>query len=79
MTDRKILTPDARHPITIEKCPSTVIVGRGPVHIGRKRSAMTLTEATYPPVQYVPRGDVDMTLLARSQHSTYCPYKGEAS
>lgn len=28
MTDRKILTPDARHPITIEKCPSTVIVGR---------------------------------------------------
>lgn len=40
---------------------------------------MTLTEATYPPVQYVPRGDVDMTLLARSQHSTYCPYKGEAS
>jgi uncharacterized protein (DUF427 family) len=30
-------------------------------------------------VQYIPRQDVDMALLARTDHATYCPYKGEAS
>jgi len=41
--------------------------------------ALTLREASYPPVQYIPRKDVDMTLLARTDHATYCPYKGDAS
>jgi uncharacterized protein (DUF427 family) len=41
--------------------------------------ALTLREASYPAVQYVPRKDVDMTLLARTDHQTYCPYKGDAS
>ncbi|HEU4660449.1 MAG TPA: DUF427 domain-containing protein [Pseudolabrys sp.] len=41
--------------------------------------ALTLKEADYPPVQYIPRDDVDMTQLQRTQHSTHCPYKGDAS
>ena len=41
--------------------------------------ALILREASYPPVQYIPRKDVDMTALTRSATSTYCPYKGEAS
>lgn len=40
---------------------------------------MTLREASYPAVQYIPRKDVDMTLLERTDHSTHCPYKGDAS
>ena len=44
-----------------------------------KRAALTLQESTYPPVQYIPREDVDMTRLARTTHATYCPYKGDAS
>ena len=43
------------------------------------RDALVLREAGYPAVQYIPRKDVDMTLLARSDRSTYCPYKGDAS
>jgi uncharacterized protein (DUF427 family) len=79
MTDRKVLIPDESHPITIAETPATVIVRGGPLEIGRTQSALTLSEASYPAVQYVPRGDVDMTRLERSAHTTYCPYKGEAN
>jgi uncharacterized protein (DUF427 family) len=40
---------------------------------------LTLREASYPPVQYIPREHVDMALLERTPHATYCPYKGEAA
>lgn len=79
MAERKILTPDASHPITISRCPSMVVVRRGALQLAETRNALTLVEASYPPVQYIPRRDVDMSLLERSQHTTYCPYKGEAN
>jgi uncharacterized protein (DUF427 family) len=79
MSNRKILVPDASHPISISKCSAMVIVKSDLLHIARTRNALTLTEASYPPVQYIPRGDVDMSILVRSQHTTYCPYKGEAN
>jgi uncharacterized protein (DUF427 family) len=79
MTNRKILTLDASHPIAISKCPMMVLVSRDVLHLARTRSALTLAEASYPPVQYIPRGDVDMSHLERSRHTTYCPYKGEAN
>ena len=41
--------------------------------------ALTLDEAHYPTVQYIPRKDVDMASLQRTGHSTYCPYKGIAA
>jgi uncharacterized protein (DUF427 family) len=43
------------------------------------RAAFRLTEAAYPPVLYIPRADVNMMLLERSDHHSYCPYKGECS
>jgi uncharacterized protein (DUF427 family) len=43
------------------------------------REALTLREAAYPAVQYIPRKDVDMALLDRTDHITYCPYKGDCS
>ena len=42
-------------------------------------AALTLREASYPAVQYLPRGDVNMTLLQRTDHATYCPYKGDCA
>ena len=43
------------------------------------REALTLREAAYPAVQYIPRKDVDMALLERTDHTTYCPYKGDCA
>jgi uncharacterized protein (DUF427 family) len=47
--------------------------------IANTLQALTLKEASYPAVQYIPREDVRMDLLERSASHTYCPYKGEAS
>jgi uncharacterized protein (DUF427 family) len=43
------------------------------------RSGLQLKEGRYPVVVYVPREDVAMDRLARSEHSTHCPFKGDAS
>jgi uncharacterized protein (DUF427 family) len=51
-----------------------VVVTFGGHKIADSTHALTLKESTYPPVQYIPRGDVDMTLLERSPHVTRCPY-----
>ena len=47
--------------------------------IADTKGALALKEASYPVVQYIPRKDVDMSLLERTHHSTYCPYKGDCS
>ena len=79
MTTRKILTPSSAHPIVIHRCPMTVIVRKDLLQLASTCSAFTLEEASYRPVQYIPRSDVDMSQLERSRHTTYCPYKGEAN
>jgi uncharacterized protein (DUF427 family) len=73
----KIPGPD--HPITIERNPSRVVVTVAGHIIADTRNALTLREAHYPPVFYIPRKDVDIALLERTEHSTYCPYKGDAA
>lgn len=47
--------------------------------IADSRDALTLREAAYPAVQYIPRKDVDMAQLERTAHASYCPYKGDAA
>jgi uncharacterized protein (DUF427 family) len=79
MTNRQMKLPGPDHPISIEKSQSRVVVTVGGKVIADTHDALTLREASYPAVQYVPRRDVDMAALSRSQHTTYCPYKGEAS
>jgi uncharacterized protein (DUF427 family) len=79
MTTRPALTPGPDHPITIERNPNRVQARAGNTLIADTTNALTLREANYPPVQYLPRGDVDMAQLRRSDHSSYCPYKDEAA
>jgi uncharacterized protein (DUF427 family) len=67
------------HPITISPNPNRVRVSFAGRTVANTTRALTLKEASYPPVQYVPRADVDMSLLAPTEHSTHCPYKGDAS
>jgi uncharacterized protein (DUF427 family) len=67
------------HPITIEPIAERVrVVWRGHT-IGDTRGALELAEAGYKPVAYVPREDVDMDLLERTDRVTTCPYKGDAN
>lgn len=73
----KVPGPD--HPITIEPNPKRVLVRFGGRTIADSAHALTLREASYAPVQYIPRADVDLAALSRTQHSTHCPYKGDAS
>jgi uncharacterized protein (DUF427 family) len=56
-----------------------VTVTAGGRVIADTRDALALREASYPAVQYIPRKDTDMALLKRSDHATYCPYKGDCS
>ncbi len=79
MTTKTIKTPGPDHPITIERTSSRVVVTLAGKVIADTVDALTLREASYPPVHYIPRKDVDMAALERTQHSTYCPYKGNAS
>jgi len=73
----KIPGPD--HPITIAPNPNRVRVSAGGVVIAETARALTLKEANYPAVQYLPREDTNMALLAQSQRTTHCAYKGDAS
>ena len=79
MADKLVKIPGSDHPISIEGNPSRVVVTVGGKVIADTRAALTLREASYPAVQYIPRRDVDMAALARSERTTYCPYKGDAS
>ena len=73
---RPIKRPGPDHPITIEHNPDRLVVTVAGRVVADTRRALTLREASYPPVHYIPRQDVDMTLLERTDHETYCPYKG---
>jgi uncharacterized protein (DUF427 family) len=73
------LIPGPDHPITVTPNPRHIVVTLNGTTIADTRDALTLHESTYPAVQYISRADVDMTLLARTDHKTYCPYKGDCS
>jgi uncharacterized protein (DUF427 family) len=79
VTKKAVLSPGPGHPISIERNEARVVVTLAGRVIADTTAALTLREASYPPVHYIPREDVDMTALERSQTSTYCPYKGNAS
>ena len=71
--------PGPDHPITIIANPKRVRITAGGVVIADSTHALVLKEASYPAVNYVPRGDANMALLQRSDRTTHCPYKGDAS
>ncbi|KAA0700850.1 DUF427 domain-containing protein [Neorhizobium sp. P12A] len=73
----KIPGPD--HPISVEPSRSHVVVKIAGRTIADTKDALRLKEASYPAVFYIPRKDVDMSMLQRTDHETHCPYKGDAS
>jgi len=79
MNSKPIKIPGPDHPIIITPTKGRVTAIVAGKRIADTREALTLKEAAYPPVQYIPRKDVDMTQLQRTAHQTYCPYKGECA
>jgi uncharacterized protein (DUF427 family) len=78
-TAKPIKIPGPDHPITIERNPARIVISVAGRIVADTRDALTLREAHYPAVQYIPRKDVDMGFLTRTHHATYCPYKGDCS
>ncbi len=79
LKSKPVKIPGPDHPITIKRNARRIVVEAGGRVIADTREALELREASYPAVQYIPRRDVDMTLLQKTNHATYCPYKGECS
>jgi uncharacterized protein (DUF427 family) len=79
MTDKPIKQPGPDHAITIEANQDRVVVSVAGRVLADTRDALTLREAGYRPVQYIPLSDVDVSLLEPTEHTTYCPYKGDCS
>lgn len=76
---RTVKTPGPDHPITVEANPERIVVRAAGKVIADTTHALTLREADYPPVQYIPLADVEESALRSTDSQTYCPYKGDAS
>lgn len=76
---KRISIPGAEHAISVEPNPMRVRILLRAKVVADTRRALVLREAGLGPVQYIPREDADMSLLERTDHRTYCPYKGDCS
>ena len=77
--EKEIKIPGPDHPITISRAQGKVRVTVGGKIVAESKRALRLEEKGYPPVYYLPRSDADMSLLVRTTHYTYCPYKGDCT
>ena len=79
MNEKQARLPGPDHPISIERNPVRLIVSVAGHVVADTRNALTLREAAYAPVQYIPAEDVDFSHLERTDHVTWCPYKGNCN
>ena len=79
MKEKKVKLPGPDHPISIQRNAARVVISVAGRVVADTDNALTLREADYPAVQYIPREDVDFSQLERTDHATYCPYKGDCS
>jgi uncharacterized protein (DUF427 family) len=76
---KEIRIPGPDHPITISPQAGKVRVTVAGEIVAESTRTLRLEEKGYPPVYYLPREDADMSLLVRTSHYTYCPYKGDCT
>ncbi len=69
--------PDYRVDLQPNAARVQVLVGEET--IADSRHTLLVKETKHEPVVYFPRDDVRMELLERTDHETFCPFKGEAS
>ena len=76
---KEVKIPGPDHPITISPAEGKVRVTIAGRIVAESSRALRLEENGYPPVYYLPRDDADMSLLVRTEHYTYCPYRGDCA
>jgi uncharacterized protein (DUF427 family) len=76
---KEVRIPGPDHPITISPAEGSVRVTVAGRIVAESNRALRLEENGYPAVYYLPRNDADVSLLVRTSHYTYCPYKGDCS
>ena len=76
---KAVKLPGPDHPITIAPNGKRVRVTFAGHVVADTARALTLQETTYRPMHYIPREDADMSVFVRTDHQTYCPYKGDAA
>jgi uncharacterized protein (DUF427 family) len=76
---RPHLIPGPDHPITVTPAGVRVVVRSGEHVVADSTNALALQESTYPVAYYLPLEDTNQEFLQRTDHSTYCPFKGDAS
>jgi uncharacterized protein (DUF427 family) len=79
MKEKQVKLSGPDHPISIQRSPARVVVSVAGRVVADTRNALTLREAAYSPVPYIPREDVDFSQLERTQYATYFPYKGDCN
>jgi uncharacterized protein (DUF427 family) len=79
MSAKPMKIPGPDHPISVTPSRSHVVVKIAGRTLADTKDALSLKEASYPAVLYIPRKDVDMSMLERTDHETYCPFKGDCS
>lgn len=65
--------------ITLSPHQTQLVITAGGTRLGETHAALELKEGSYPPVLYIPRADIDMTLLEKTSRQTTCPHKGLCS
>lgn len=76
---RRHLEPSQDHPLSVTQKSTSISISLAGVTVLASHSHLELREANYPPVAYMPREQVNMSMLERSAHTSWCPYKGEAA
>jgi uncharacterized protein (DUF427 family) len=76
---KEIKIPGPDHPIRISPVEGKVRVTVAGMIVAESTRTLRLEEDGYPLVYYLPRHDADMSLLVRTTHYTYCPYKGDCT
>jgi uncharacterized protein (DUF427 family) len=79
MKEKQVKLPGPDHPISIQRNLARVVVSVAGRVIADTGNPLTLREADYSPVLYIPREDVDLSQLERTDHATYCSYKGDCN
>lgn len=67
------------HSVVIKPFDAPIAVIVDGDEIARSENAKLLQEASYPSVYYIPLEEIPAKLITKSDHKTYCPFKGTAT